>query len=232
MNKRIVLSMLMLCMCASVFTACGAKSEQTDGVDAMTETEVIVSESETPTEDGEYVPGTVSETGYVSDWMGLVFNKPEGMKIISQEELHSRVDAAGGNNDNQTFMDNYAQSKTNTEMSCDSEDMSANLTITVEDIAASDITEEEYLSIMGDMLLAIDVVGVTYSTEDVIAETTIGGEKYVMQEYSIDSDNTSMKQLYCIRKKGDRMISMIFTYVDNEVGYTNYCSMKDAFAAK
>lgn len=196
------------------FTACGnsaAKETKTDssaleqisdsqGTDtASGEKEDVVSAANAPMEEtseaitkeiSEYVPGTLTETGYESEWLGLRFTAPEGTSMIMQ--------------DDSTY-----------EMFCQNDDQTANIGIIIEDLPAGFQTVAQYVDqfekeISSDSDISYKVL----SDKD---EVPLGSYIFRSVSFTATYNGAELYQSYFLRFMGDKIATVFVTYSDASI---------------
>lgn len=171
-----------------------------------------------------YVKGTVTETGFESEWLNLRFTAQTGMTMLSQDELDAvmkqGMELAYGEN-TEALLD-YASMTTVTEMMAQYAN-GTNVVVQVEKLPRvySDLTEEEYLNIVINNLKNSAAI-LELSTDETFYTVEIGGETYVGIGTAADY---GVGQLVCqeflVRKKESRMISITTSCTEYTTEYAD-----------
>ncbi len=168
-----------------------------------------------------YAKGVMTDLGYESEWLNLRFTTPAGVTMVTQEELDGLMkqsaDMLYGDNAEERL--NYAKLTLVFEMMAKHE-AGSNVLIQVEQLSAlaQALTEEQYLAVvLNDMknnasLHEVVAGDTTYSVD-------LGGETYVGINTATDyGTGAIIYQEYLVRRKENRMISVIVTYTEESVG--------------
>ncbi len=252
MKKKVL---FMALAAAVMLTACGG-SKDSDSVDeaaavtdASTEDETAA-EDEAATEDdaaaaddaavedaqeedtsddtaGEFVRGTLTDTGWESEYLGLRFTTPEDMVMASDEELAEMLgigtDAlseAGDFSDAQLKM---AELTSVYEMFA--YDASGNnVNVTVEKTPVN-MELEDYADALAQTLLSITAISYEQIGE---AETVeLGGVEFIKCSFVGSSNGQSMNQDYYVTIKDQKPVSIIVSYSSDDAA----AKIADAFGA-
>ena len=159
--------------------------------------------SETPA--ASYAPGTLSETGFDSEYLGLSFRIPEGSDFVmsTKEELDAQVDAEMKKQgvDMEEAGDMYTY-----EMMAVSLEDGANAIVSTERVPLGNITPALYLSTVGKSLEASG-----YTLGDV--ETVqLAGRDFAKLSTTMSAGGADTIQDYYSTKQDDRIVSIIVTY--------------------
>jgi len=167
-----------------------------------------------------YKKGIVTETGFESEWMNLRFTKPEGIIMVSQEELDTMMEQTAqwmfGEDANEKL--DYAALTTVTEMMAKNPEGS-NVIVQVEKLSLlyMFMTEEDYIAAVVENLRNTNA-GLEVLTDETVYTMEIGGEEYTGLSTAVNYGNDSyVYQEIIVRKKEGRMISLVVSYNDATV---------------
>lgn len=197
MKKRILA--LMLVVAAVLMTACGGKS---------------------------YTPGTFTDTGYESEFLGFRFTTPDGFALATQEELSQMMgitfDALG--DDVSDAQKKYAELTTLYElMAMDSLGVT-NVNIVLE---KTNVSMSKYLAAFKAQVESLDVMKVSLQGD--AQEVEFAGATYTKLSADVSASGITLYQEYYLRKVGDRMMTITVTWAD---GFeTSKETLMNAFSA-
>ena len=182
MKKRILA--LMLVVAAVLMTACGGKS---------------------------YTPGTFTDTGYESEFLGFRFTTPDGFALATEEELSQMMgitfDALG--DDVSDAQKKYAELNTVYElMAMDSLGVT-NVNIVLE---KTNVSMSKYLAALKAQAESLDAMKVSLQGD--AQEVEFAGATYTKMSANVSANGITMYQEYYSRKVGDRMMMMTVTWAD------------------
>lgn len=167
-----------------------------------------------------YEKGVLTETGFESEWMNLRFTKPEGIIMVSQEELDTMMEQTAqwmfGEDANEKL--DYAALTTVTEMMAKNPEGS-NVIVQVEKLSLlyMFMTEEDYIAAVVENLRNTNA-GLEVLTDETVYTVEIGGEEYTGLSTAVNYGNDSyVYQEIIVRKKEGRMISLVVSYNDATV---------------
>ncbi len=178
------LSLLMLC---GVLAGCSGSGTQTE----VSSSAAVAA----------YEKGTLTETEYTSQWIGMKYTLPEGMSMMDEEYLQS---SSAGN--------------VQMEMQALKNDTSGdNIVLLTEDISASgDMSEADYIEVSKTQMSALGS-DVTFGE---VSTRTIAGQEFYELPYNLTMEisgvSMNMDQSFLCRKQGDRMICITMTYGSEE----------------
>ena len=159
--------------------------------------------SETPA--ASYAPGTLSETGFDSEYLGLSFRIPEGSDFVmsTKEELDAQIDAEMKNQgvDMEEAGDMYTY-----EMMAVSLEDGANAIVSTERVPFGNITPELYLSTVGKSLEASG-----YTLGD-LETVQLAGRDFAKLSTTMSAGGADTIQDYYSTKQDDRIVSITVTY--------------------
>lgn len=219
---------------AVALTACGPKADVIDGgskpeaAEELTEKleeepkppfkatpkQAGVSQAETAEEPEaafEFVKGTVSESGWESQWLNMRFNAPEGTRMASKEQLTELMGISGEllaeDLDEAQLPD--TELTTVREMMCYDERTKTNVIVSVDSLPAR-LPEEDYAKQLETALAAVSVMTYQRAGEDECVE--IAGIPWLRSDYQVEAMGRSVHTDYYIRMIGDKVVSLIVTY--------------------
>lgn len=180
------------------------------------ETTVTLTPAEGSMFSSTYEKGTMTDTGFESEWLNLRFVAPEGVAMATQEELDVLMDAGADVvfGDNAETVLAYAETRLVYEMLA-KHSSGANVAIEVELIPVlnQNMTEEQYLQILEE---TTEKANFSYVFDDEVYTCTFVGEEYVARNAVITYDSDYMVyQKMMVRKQENRMILIALTYAEN-----------------
>ncbi len=197
-------------LCTSLITSCGTtipKIDNNDGADDIAANDTKVA----------YAPGTTSEAGYYSDYIGLEFVPQGTMVMATQDELNEAMgigaEAVGldkSKYDWETIGNAY-------EMMATDITTGSNVIVMAEKLALKNISMDQYIEALKTQFEAVDGMTVTF---DSVNEITFAGQTYTRIDLSTAVSGITIKQVMLLRKIEDRMIGITVTAVtegDDEV---------------
>lgn len=152
-----------------------------------------------------YKEGTRTETGYVSEQMGLKFDLPDGMVMLNDEEMKQAVPSNAA-----LTNEMMAVSTTNGD----------NVILLAEQVA-NNVTEEKYLEDSKQQLKMGSSSDIDFEDSSTV---TLAGLEFTELSYTraapVAAEGSAdpgeeQKQTQLFRKEGDRMIVMTLTYSDD-----------------
>jgi len=162
---------------------------------------------------GEYAKGTVTETGWESEYFGLRYTAPEGMSMSTEEELDELMGLGQEvlSDDFSELQLKYAELTSVYEMMSVADDQTTNVVVTVEKMAGK-MDASQYAEALEQGLSQVSAIQYTLVSDDETVK--IGNEDYIKASYEAESSGVSMYQDYYIRVVGDRAIAVTLTYLD------------------
>ena len=157
-----------------------------------------------------FVPGTITQTGYTSPWIGLTFTLPGGMTMQSQEDIRQ----AAGDTMAEDTADKIADSA---ELMVTTE-RGDTMAIGVVEDPENNLTEQAYLDQTQRQLEQYKVAGTTYAFE---AQTTrtIAGLPFAELTCAMHiggSQPVEMKQTILVQKKENLFYQIVVSYYDED----------------
>lgn len=162
---------------------------------------------------GKYVKGTVTETGWESEFFGLRYTAPEGMGMSTEEELNGLM-GLGQEVLSEDFSElqlKYAELTSVYEMMSVADDQTTNIVVTVEKLMGK-MDAAQYAKALEQGLSQVTAINYTLISDDETVK--IGGADYLKVSYEAESSGVSMYQDYYIAVVDNRAISLTLTYVD------------------
>ncbi len=162
---------------------------------------------------GKYVKGTVTETGWESEFFGLRYTAPEGMGMSTEEELNDLM-GLGQEVLSEDFSElqlKYAELTSVYEMMSVADDQTTNIVVTVEKLMGK-MDAAQYAKALEQGLSQVTAINYTLISDDETVK--IGGADYLKVSYEAESSGVSMYQDYYIAVVDNRAISLTLTYVD------------------
>ena len=149
-----------------------------------------------------YKKGTVTESKFTSEWMGIQYTLPNDMTMLSEETIDS------GSKDNiQVEMQAYLTDAPSTK----------NIGMLAEDISKdTSMDENKYIELTKTQMEKA-IPGITFSEQ---GKRTIAGQEFYELPYSytkdVDGTQTTITQTFLCKKIEDRMVCITLTYPDQE----------------
>lgn len=167
-----------------------------------------------------YEKGTLSDTEFKSEWMGMKLVAGEGMEFFPQEELDELMRLM-----EEAFLEKkiegdlvYEELALVHELSLVWQDKGLTMQVMVERMADDQITEEDYLVAMMEELEVLEENGFTYLLDEKNHPQTIAGKEFANFGYTTFYDEyVSLHQENYLRKQDDRMI-LISIMGESETG--------------
>lgn len=233
MKKKLVVLVLAASM---VLSACGAKAENAEAnveteMPTETETEAIADveapveeeapaeaeveeEAETPTaEAADYIKGVSTETGWESEWLGIRYVCPEGMKMSTEEELNTAM-GLGQEVLSEDFSEaqlKYAELASVYEMMSADELGITNVIVSVEKLPMA-LTAELYMGAVKQQLAAMTAMA--YEVAEETETVNLGGVEFLKLACMADYEGVSMYQDYYATVIDDRAVAIVLTYIE------------------
>lgn len=138
--------------------------------------------------DVDYKKGTVTDTTYESEFVGVKYTAPEGWEIVSQQELDAME----------------AQTGTACELQAYNPADGSSVNIILEKLPADTITEEMYInSIVNSVEKAAE-----FDVENISDSETyeLAGQTYKVLSFTVSQNDVVYYQKYYVRQKGEYMI--------------------------
>lgn len=230
MKKKLAMTLLALSL---MMTACGKDADMESNASqtaTQTQTEATVSTPqetrttqpvETETQSTEeataegYVPGTFTDTGYESEYLGYRFTLPEGYVLATDEELKELLGMSMEvmSEDLTELQKAYAQVTTVFDMMVSSPTGLPNLNVTAEKMNTEGVTPEMVAESLIAQLKSLTTMQCVPSEEYTTVE--IAGNTYTRLEAVVTSGEVSLLQEYYVRLTDDRLINMTLTYSED-----------------
>ncbi len=166
-----------------------------------------------------YTPGTFTDSGYETEFLGFRFTTPEGFTLAGEEELSQMMgmtlEMMG--DDVTDVQKKYAELTTIYEMVVADSLGAANANITLE---KTSVSLDKYIDLFKEQVTGMSTMTVNLS--DTVEDATIAGAAYKKLSATVEANGMQMNQVYYMRKVGNRMMSMTITWVEG------YEDQKDA----
>lgn len=173
-----------------------------------------------------YYRGTITKTGWESKFIGLRYTNPEGMSMLTEEELDSLIEL-----DRENLSNNFSQYELGFitltsvfEMMSMSDDQSIIVGVCVERL----IDETDIFQFIKSFETQINrhpLYNYTLINDD--KTVRIGNDDYIMVSYMIDFNNVFRYQDSYFRIVGDRVIMILLNFNDERARD----NILDAFSA-
>lgn len=171
------------------------------------------SKAENGVAQGEYTPGTVTDSDWKSAWIGLQYTLTDGFSMMSQEELKELMDLATGiYKDPETGkeMIDYAMVNAIYEMQA-MDNMGNNVIVMAEKVNFLINSEEKYCDALEQQIGQQTNISGTFEEP---VSYTIGEIEFVRMNATQSYSGVTVYQTYLIKKYGDRMVVIIISAND------------------
>lgn len=204
----------------SVSETLNAGEKAPAGTQADTQSESAAA-AETAGESGDpevgYYPGTYTDTGYESDYLGYQFTTPEGYTLSTQEELATMIGMSIESlSDDLTEAEAaYAQQAIIYDMMAiaDNETNVPNVTISLQQYDTAGITLETIVEAMMLQLSRVTAMKVDFIGSYELV--TFAGKEYYKANAKVDSAGVEYMLEYYFGMTSDRIIYITFTYFED-----------------
>lgn len=194
---------------------------------AETEAETESGGDDTAAAAGKYVKGTVTETGWESEFFGLRYTAPEGMGMSTEEELNDLMGLGQEvlSDDFSELQLKYAELTSVYEMMSVSDDQTTNVVVTVEKVMGK-MDASQYVSALEKGLEQVSAISYTLISDDETIK--LGNADYIKVSYQAEASGVTMYQDYYVRVVDDRAVAITLTYMD-ESGRDNVLNAFTAY---
>lgn len=185
--------------------------EQTEVVTEEADDEVADEATEAEVAEGGYLPGTFTDTGYESEYLGFRYTTPEGFNLATKEELDQAMGEAIEflDEDYTEVQKMYAQMVTIYEMMVSDEFGIVNANIALE---KASVGLDAYLEAFTSQITQLTIMDVTLS--DTVEEVELAGAAYTKLSAEVEAEGYLMKQEYYFREVDDRIMAITVTWMD------------------
>mgnify|MGYP004654955215 FL=1 len=211
--KKVLSIIFTVAICLTLFSGCSDTSSGNDAKkSASGETgEKVQVQS---FENVEYEPGTRTDTEYSNSILGFKFDCGYEYTMTRDEDLDKMMDAgidiAYEDSEEGKRVKDFADITTVYEMMAMNDITNGSVLIMAEKVQSQEITEDQYISVLKTQLENTEL---KYDYKD-ISETELCGVVYTNLTYDVSADGSSYKQTMLIKRVGDRMVVISFTYFD------------------
>lgn len=159
-----------------------------------------------------YVPGTFTETGYETEFLGFRFTTPDGFILSDSEELSQLMgvvlETASESGDVTELQKKYAELTTIYELMVTDSLGVANANIVLEKTA---VPLNSYIEIVKGQLAEMSAMTVSITSEE---EVEFAGATYTKLSADVESYGIAMYQDYYFRKVGGYVMLFTITWAD------------------
>lgn len=159
-----------------------------------------------------YTPGTFTETGYETEFLGFRFTTPEGYVLANSEELAQimgvALDTASEAGDVTDLQKKYAELTTVYEFMVSDTMGVANANIVLEKTA---VPLKTYIEVVKGQLTEMSTMAVTITSEE---EVEFAGATYTKISANVEASGIAMYQDYYIRKVEGYVMLFTVTWAD------------------
>lgn len=176
---------------------------------------------------GKYAKGSVTETGWESEFFGLRYTAPEGMGMSTEEELNDLMGLGQEvlSDDFSELQLKYAELTSVYEMMSVSDDQTTNVVVTVEKVMGK-MDASQYVSALEKGLEQVSAISYTLISDDETIK--LGNADYIKVSYQAEASGVTMYQDYYVRVVDDRAVAITLTYMD-ESGRDNVLNAFTAY---
>ena len=158
-----------------------------------------------------YKKGSVNGAHFESEYLNLQFTAPEGYTMQTEEQLLEFIDFGAEFIDGIDVNLDYTKATTVDEMVVSEPAGLPNLSLMVEKLPLSSMTEEAYIKQLKEMLPQASS-SMTFTFADELTTVEIAGKSYQKLSVVTEAYGMEMLQDYLFHKSGNRMIGFIVTY--------------------
>ncbi|MDO5426033.1 MAG: hypothetical protein Q4F41_20215 [Eubacteriales bacterium] len=170
-----------------------------------------LAESTASESDAPYQRGTLTAESFESEWLNLRYTPASYMIMSTEEEVDAVMNAGKDLIEDSSGMEINDEALTGTvyEMMAASASGYPNVSLIVEAATMTNMTSDQYLGALQDMLDATQL-GYEYNEEPV--DITIAGQEFRRLDAGISYNGYDILQSYCVRRQGDKFVAIILSY--------------------
>ena len=159
-----------------------------------------------------YTPGTFTETGYETEFLGFRFTTPDGFVLATSEELTQlmgmTMDAMSESGDINEVQKKYAELTSIYELMVTDATGVANANIILE---KTNVPLNSYVEILKGQFEEMAAMNITMTGEE---EVDFAGATYTKLSADVEASGIKMYQDYYLRKVNGYMMCMTITWAD------------------
>lgn len=211
--KKYLLSGIVLALMLTILAACSLSRNPSSKSKPETEEGLFVQD---------YEKGILTETSFESEFIGIRFDLPDEMIMSTQAEMDemTQENISPFNKENSELILDYTSAPIVYEMATAGKEGTPVILISVTKLQLSRMTETQFLdNIKKDLKL---IENLDYQIEDEYTELEFAGETVQVLTATISVSGMEIQQQYLVRKKGNRMITFMLTWLKEDPESAQY----------
>lgn len=223
MKKTMALA-LTACLLAALLAGCGQTSAPSSAADPTATPAATAAPTPEPTatpaptatpEPATYTPGVLTEDGYTNTSLGFMFSPSESMVLATEEEMQALMQNGAnfvyGDAPNSDQLMEQVEQTSGYEMVAVDVATGSSVSIATETLALEGIDETQYIAALKQQLAQVDSLQVTFDDPGTV---TLGDTTFTGMTYSVQNGEITATQTMLLKKSGDRMYMVNFSYTD------------------